>query len=54
MVGAGPPVTNRFKPPGRSGTRIVEERKSGESEVIIREDKRIGQTYLQFLRDRIY
>ena len=22
MVGAGPPVTNRFKPPGRPSTRI--------------------------------
>ena len=54
MVGAGPPVTNRFKPPGRSGTRIEEKRKSGENEVIVRESKRIGQTYLQFLRDRIF
>ena len=45
MVEAGPPVTNRFKPPGRCGTRVVEEWESGENEVIVGESKRIGQTY---------
>ena len=40
MVGAGPPVTNQFKPPGRSGIRIVEEWESGENEVIVGESKK--------------
>ena len=40
MVGVEPPVTNRFKPPGRSVTRIVEEWESGENEIIVGESKK--------------
>ena len=41
MVGAGPPVTNRFKPPGRPSTRIRRKNRFENEELVVEEKKKV-------------